>query len=221
QKGDAAAVPLYQRAVEIEPNFAMAYTGLSVAYRNLGEASLAAENAKTAYYLKDRVSERERFRITALYYAHVTGELEKANQTYAIWAQNYPHDSIPHTNLGNDYMWMGQWSRALQENQEALSIEPTIVDYSNVGENFAALDRLDEAHSTFEQAIAHKLEAGILRVWMYYVAFLRNDEAEMQRQLSWGEGKPGDEDQLLAAQADTEAYYGRLGKAHDLSRRAA
>jgi tetratricopeptide (TPR) repeat protein/predicted Ser/Thr protein kinase len=221
QKGDAEAVPLYQRAIEIEPNFAMAYTGLSVAYRNLGEATLAAENAKTAYYLKDRVSERERFRITALYYAHVTGELEKANQTYAMWAQNYPRDSIPHTNLGNDYMWMGQWTRALQENQEALSIEPTIVDYSNLGENYAALDRLDEARSTFDQATARKLEAGILRVWMYYVAFLRKDDAEMQRLLSWGAGKPGAEDQLLAAQADTEGYYGRLSKARDLSRRAA
>ncbi len=221
QKGDSEAIPLFQRAIEIEPNFAMAYTGLSVAYRNLGQANLAAENAKTAYYLRDRVSERERLRITALYYAHVTGEVERANQTYEMWAQNYPRDSIPHTNLGNDYMWLGQWARALKENQEALSLEPTVVDYSNLGENYAALDRLDDAQSTFEQAIAHKLDGGILRVWMYYLAFLHNDPAGMQRQLSWGTGKPGDEDQLLSAQADTEAYYGRITRARDLSRRAA
>lgn len=221
EKGDAEAITVFQRAIEIDPNFAIAYTGLSVAYRNLGEASLAAETAKTAYYLRERVSERERFRITALYYANVTGELEKANQTYDIWAQNYPRDLVPHANLGNDYMWLGQWNGALNENKEALSIEPTVVTYSNIGQNYAALDRLDEAQSIFSQATARKVETGILRVWMYYVAFLRNDAAEMERQFAWAAGKPVDEPQLLSAQSDTEAYFGRLSKARELSRHAA
>src|ERR1700730_7171893 len=103
EKGDAEAIPFFQRAIEIDPNFAMAYARLAVSYGNLGQPGLAGENLKKAYALRDRVSEREKFHITADYYAFATGELEKEAQTYGLWMQSYPRDVIPHINLGFNY----------------------------------------------------------------------------------------------------------------------
>jgi len=108
QKGDAAAIPLYKRAMELDPNFAAAYASLGVSYSNLGESGLGAENTQKAYELRRRVSEREKFRISALYYGFVTGELEKANQTYELWAQAYPRDAVPPTNLGGNYIYLSR-----------------------------------------------------------------------------------------------------------------
>src|SRR5213080_3602237 len=108
-KGDAVAIPFFRRAIEIDSNFAMAYARLGIAYGNLGQPSLAAENLKKAYALRDRVSEREKFHITADYYAFATGELEKEAQTYVLWMQSYPRDFIPHSNLGDNSKTLGQY----------------------------------------------------------------------------------------------------------------
>src|SRR5437899_3303169 len=221
ERGDAAAVPFLRRAIELDPNFAMAYARLAVSYGNLGQPGLAAENLKKAYALRDRVSEREKFHITADYYAFATGELEKEAQTYELWIQSYPRDFIPHINLGSNSTALGQYDKAVAETQEGLRLEPnTLASYANLGQNLLALNRLDDAKATFEQALARKLDGGYLRVWMYYLAFLRADSAQMEQQVSWGAGKPGAEDPLLSAQSDTEAYFGRLAKARDFSRRA-
>jgi eukaryotic-like serine/threonine-protein kinase len=118
-KGDAEALPFLRRAIELDPNFAMAYARLAVAYGNLGQPSLAAENLKKAYALRDRVSEREKFHITADYYAFATGELEKEAQTYVLWMQSYPRDFIPHANLGDNSKALGQYDKAVAETQEA------------------------------------------------------------------------------------------------------
>ncbi len=99
-KGDAEAIPFMKRALELDPNFAMAYAGIAVEYSNLGRPSLAEENAKKAYALRDRVSERERYRISAFYFQHVTGEVEKATEAYELWAKSYPRDMVPPGNLG-------------------------------------------------------------------------------------------------------------------------
>ena len=93
-KGDAEAIPFMKRAVELDPNFAMAYVGLGVEYANLGQASLAASYAKRAYDLRDRVSDREKYRISAFYFQYVTGEVEKATQAYELWAKTYPRDLV-------------------------------------------------------------------------------------------------------------------------------
>jgi len=221
EKGDAAAVPFLRRAIELDPNFAMAYARLAVSYGNLGQPGLAAENLKKAYALRDRVSEREKFHITADYYAFATGELEKEAQTYELWIQSYPRDFIPHINLGSNSTALGQYDKAVAETQEGLRLEPnTLASYSNLGQNLLALNRPNDAKATFEEALARKLDGGGLRLWIYYLAFLRGDSAQMEQQVSWGAGKPGAEDPLLSAQSDTEAYYGRLAKARDFSRRA-
>ncbi len=221
-KGDAEAVPFLRRAIELDPNFAMAYARLAVAYGNLGQPSLAAETLKKAYALRDRVSEREKFHITADYYAFATGELEKEAQTYVLWMQSYPRDFIPHANLGSNFSALGQYEKAVVETQEALRLAPNnLYEYTNLGLNLLALNRLDDAKAAFDQARARKLEGWTLRLFTYYLAFLQGDSAQMEQQLSWGAGKPGAEDPLLSAQSDTDAYYGRLTKARDFSRRAA
>ena len=221
EKGDAVAVAFFKRAIELDQNFAMGYARLAVSYGNLGQPGLAAENLKKAYQLRDRVSEREKFHITADYYAFATGELEKEAQTYELWIQSYPRDFIPHINLGSNSTALGQYEKAVAETEQAGRLEPnSVVVLANLGQNFLALNRLDDAKATFEQALARKLDGGGLRVWIYYLAFLRGDSTQMEQQLAWGAGKPGAEDPLLSAQSDTEAYYGRLSKARDFSRRA-
>jgi len=213
-------MPFLKRAIELDPNFPMAYAGLSGRYGNLGQPSLALEYATKAYGLRDRVTEREKLRISANYF-HATGEIEKESQTYELWIANYPRDCVPHLNLGANYSSMGQYEKALGENQESLRIAPDdVTGYVNLGATYLVLNRLDEAKATFDQALAGKLDDGILRLYMYYLAFLRSDSTQMEQQVAWSAGKPGDEDSLLSAQSDTEAYYGRLTKARDFSRRA-
>src|ERR1019366_4708805 len=220
EEGDAPSIPFFKRAIEIDPNFPTAYAELAVSYGNLGQPSLALEYATKAYQLRDRVTEREKLRISAVYF-RATGELDKETQTYELWRANYPRNAVPHANLGVNYIGMGQYDKALAEVQEALRLASDSVNsYLNLGITYLCLNRLDEAKVTFDQAFAHKPDSGSLRQSMYYLAFLRGDAAQMEQQVAWAAGKPGDEDALLSMQSDTEAYYGRLNKAQDFSRRA-
>ncbi len=221
QRGDSEAVPFLRRAIELDPNFAMAYARLAVAYGNLGQPSLAAENLKKAYGLRERVSEREKFHITADYYAFATGELEKEAQTYVLWMQSYPRDAIPHTNLGDNSKTLGQYDKAVTETQEALRLDPdNLYEHTNLAMDLIALDHFDEARGVLDKARAKKLEGWTLHLFSYYLAFLQNDTSLMEREVAWGAGKPGAEDPLLSAQSDTEAYFGRLARARDFTRRA-
>jgi len=220
-KGDAAAIPFMKRALELDPNFAAAYAGLAVNYINLGQASLAAENIKKAYALRDRVSEHEKYRIASMYYDVGTGDEEQAIQVYELWAKSYPQDFIPHGNLGAIYSELGQFEKAAAETQEAIRLEPNAVaGYGNLASENLALNRPDDAAKMLQQAQERKLEGESLHRLMYGLAFLGHDTAGMERQVAWAAGKPGDEDLLLSLQSDTEAYYGRLAKARDFSRRA-
>src|ERR1700730_1849291 len=220
EKGDAEAIPFFKRSIEIDPNFCMAYARVGIAYANLGQPSLALQNLEKAYRLRDRVSAREKLHITADY-AYATGELEKEAQTYLLWIQSYPRDAIPHINLGANATALGQYEKAVAENQEGVRLEPNnVAGVSNLGQDYLALNRVDDAKATFDQGQTRKLDGGGLRQWMYYLAFLRGDLAQMQQQVAWSAGKPGAEDPLLSAQSDTDAYYGRLTKARAFSRRA-
>jgi serine/threonine protein kinase/Flp pilus assembly protein TadD len=220
-KGDAAAIPFFKRALELDPNFAVAYATLGLSYGNLGQASLSAENIKKAYALRDRVSEHEKYRISALYYQNVTGELEQATQVYELWAKSYPQDWVPLGDLGYIYCQLGQYEKAVTETREQLRIESnTVVGFGNLAQTYLALNRPDDATKALEDAQEHKLEGDFLHQEIYYLAFYKGDTAEMERQVTWAAGKPGDEDLLLSFQSDTEAYYGRLAKARDFSRRA-
>jgi serine/threonine protein kinase/tetratricopeptide (TPR) repeat protein len=221
EKGDPEAAPFFKRAIELDPNFALAYVSLGISYSNLGEATLAAENIKKAYELRDHVSEREKLRISHAYFGNATGELEKANQVLQLWAQSYPRDATARGNLGNAYMSLGQWDKALVECNETMRLDPDVITtYGNLGLIYLALDRLDDAKATMDQARARKLDGEWLHEVAYELAFLRNDPVEMERHISWSIGRPGDEDLILSVHSDTEAYYGRLSKARDYSRRA-
>ncbi len=220
-QGDAEAVPFLRRAIELDPNFAMAYARLGVSYANLGQPSLAAENLKKAYDLREHVSERERFHITADYYRNATGEMEKEAQTYELWIQSYPRDPTPYINLGANYATFGEYQKSLEVTQEGQKLDPNSVNTSgNLVEDLLALNRMDEAKAIVDQTLARGIDGGYLRQVMYYSDFLHGDTARMEQELTWAAGKPGDEDPLLSAQSDTDAYYGRLTKARDFSRRA-
>ncbi len=216
------SIPFFKRAVELDPNFARAFASLGRAYANQGQASPALENIKKAYELRERASEREKLYIASQYYLEVTGEIEKANQQYQQWLESYPRDYLPYANLAYDYTVTGQYEKGTELGREAIRLRPdSPLLYGNLGELYIALNRLDEAKSVFEDALAHKLEDANLRQGIYVLGFEQNDAAVMQQQMTWATGKSGVEDSFLSMQADTEAYFGRLDKSRELARKAA
>jgi class 3 adenylate cyclase/tetratricopeptide (TPR) repeat protein len=217
---NAAAVPLFQRAIRLDPNFAMAYAALGTCYYNLGETSLASENTKKAYELRERVSERERFHIEAHYYNFVNGDLEKTRQAYELWAQTYPRDDVAPGNLGIIYLYLGQYDKAIAEAREALRLDVSGTSYANLVNSYLVENRQQEARALIAEAEAKKLDSPYMHFNLNLLAFLQNDAAGMAQQATWAMGKPGVEDLLLNNQADTAAYSGRLGKAREFSRRA-
>jgi eukaryotic-like serine/threonine-protein kinase len=219
-KGNAEAIPFYKRAIELDPNFAVAYASLGVVYNNLGQASLAGENLKKAYELRDRVSEREKYRITSTYYETATGEIEKATQVFEMWAKSYPQDAVPPGNLGVIYAILGQYDKAEPELVAALRLEQTAVGYADLVELYLTIGQTEKAEATIQEARKNNFESDLLHLFMYQIAFLKGNREEMARQLAWASGKPGIEDALLSFQSDTEGYHGQLAQARDYCRRA-
>ena len=220
-EGEKSAIPYFKRAIELDPDFALAYAVLGTAYANLRESDLAKENYQKAYDLRSRVSVREQFAISAYYYTEVTGELDKANQTYELYAKAYPRNWVPPNNLGGNYSALGRWDEALAEAREAVRIDPgSGIALGELMEYECRLGLFEEAKATYQQAVSRILDYSDLHYYRYSVAFLEGDTAEMQRQWEWAAGKPGREDVLLSTQSDTEAYSGHLTKARELSRRA-
>ena len=220
-EGEAAALPFYKRAAELDPKFALAYAAMAYTYLNLNETGRAAENARKAYELRDKVSERERFVIEVAYYEGVTGDLEKVAQTLEVWKQTYPTDYLPYGDLGVTYTALGILEGALEEAREAQRREPNIVNtYLNLGLDYASLNRLDEAEVVYKEAEERKLGSEFLLQYRYQLAFLKGDAAKMAQLATVAVGKPGEEDLLLASQADTEGWYGKLKDAQELTRRA-
>jgi serine/threonine protein kinase/tetratricopeptide (TPR) repeat protein len=220
-QGSSAAIPFFNRAAELDPNFAAAYVALGISYSNSREPGLASQNLQKAYDLRDKVSERESFRISGTYYLLATGELEKAIQTYEMWAKTYPRNGEPYGNLGVDYSYLGQYEKAVAASLEDLRLNPgSAAAFINLVGLYAALNRLEDAKTTYKEAVEHKVANPILYGNRYGVAFLEGDDSEMKRQVALASGKPG-EDILLSFASDTEAFYGRLNGARELSRRAA
>ena len=220
-KGDTAALPYYKQAVELDPSFAMAYRYMASAYTNLNEVGRAAENARKAFELRGKVSERERLFIEGHYYLSVTGELEKSAHTWELRQQAYPRDPVPYTNLAYVYSNFGDYEKGLVEAREAFLLEPNKSgSYSNLGQVYLNLNRLDDAEAVYKQAEERKLEGEWILANRYQLAFLKGDSSQMANLLSTAMGKPGVEDILLASQADTEGWYGKLHSADQLTRRA-
>jgi serine/threonine protein kinase/tetratricopeptide (TPR) repeat protein len=217
----AAAVPLFQHAIQLDPNLAMAYASLGTTYHNLGEKELASENTRRAYELRAKVSEREKFYIESHYYHFVTGDLEKAKQVYGLWLQTYPREAVPPTNLGVVQQSLGQYEKSLEDFRQAIRLAPNdVVNYGNLVTALVNLNRVKEAKAAATEAAAKKLDSPDLRVALYQLAFLQSDEVAMSEQVQWAAERPGDDSVLLYYQADTAAYYGQLNKARELSRQA-
>jgi eukaryotic-like serine/threonine-protein kinase len=221
EKGNTAALPFLQRAVELDPNFAIAYRSLGAVYGNLNEPARMEVNLRKAYELREKVSERERFYIEANYYWNATGELEKAIPAYELWRQTYPRDYALYVHLGVIYSTLGNLEKALEEARESVRLEPNAENnYQNVCDFYLSLNRLEEAEQVLKRADERKFESEQLLHLRYQLGFLTGDRSKMAQAVSAAAGKAGMEDLLLATQADTEAWYGRLKNARALTQRA-
>jgi tetratricopeptide (TPR) repeat protein len=217
-----SARPLFQRAISMDPNFAMAYASLGDLYSSTGETTLGAENIRKAFELREQVSERERFYVESNYYHNVTGDLEKERLVDELWGQTYPRDYAPPDNLSFIYQRLGQYDKALAKSREALRLNPTsALSYASLFYSLLPVNRLEEARAIADEAETKKLDSTALRFGLYDLTFLQNDAAGMAQQVAWAANKPVVEDAMRANEADTAAYSGRLGVARGFSRRAA
>jgi serine/threonine protein kinase/tetratricopeptide (TPR) repeat protein len=222
KRGDRDSLPIFQKAVELDPNFAVAYGALATIYYNLGNSELARQNAAKAYELRGRVTETEREAIEARYYAYVTGELEKAVQVYALAVQNYPGSAGAFNHLANEEGELGRYEQSVENYRKAMLLDPARAStYSNLATALLALNRIDEASAVLAEAGKRQLQTDALLQAAYWVAFLRDDKTEMERLIQHAPDVPGAQATLLSEQSDTEAYHGRFEKARELSRAAA
>jgi eukaryotic-like serine/threonine-protein kinase len=222
EKGNnSGAVPFFQRAIQLDPKFALAYATLGTSYFNLAEPSLAAEATRKAYDLRDRVSEWEKFYIESHYYQYATADLEKAVTVYEIWAQTYPRDIVPVNNVGGIYLNLGRYDKSLAEMRERFRLAPENgVSYFLLANAYLLLNHIGEAQATAKKALAKNLDSPYLRYKLYQMAFLQNDAAGMAQQVAWSSSKLGIEDVLLGYEAETTAYFGQVRKAREFSRQA-
>jgi serine/threonine protein kinase/tetratricopeptide (TPR) repeat protein len=218
----AAGVPLFQRAIEIDPKFAMAYASLGFTYGLLGQPALSAENNKKAYELRDRASDREKFFIAATYETQVTGDLEKALKTCELWVQTYPREKSPYGILGAFvYPTLGRYEKGADIAKQLIELDPNFaIGYLQAAFNSQFAGRLEEAEKVLQQAQERKLEIPELLLQRYDLAFLKGDKAWMDREAALGEKEPGAEDMIAVRQAFVGAYASQLNKAKSLAQRA-
>ncbi len=217
----SAAISLFQRAINLDPNFAMAYARMGTSYSVVNDNVRAAEGIGKAYELRNRVSERERLYIASHYEHFVTGNLEAARKTYELSLQTYPRDT-PLGNLGAIYSELGNYEQALAAYQHAMRVDPESGDtYGNLINGYLQLNRLDEAKATARQAQSRSIDSPEIHLHLYWVDFLQHDAAGMDREVAGLMSKAGYEDQMLNSESDTALYQGNLAKARLLTRRAA
>jgi DNA-binding winged helix-turn-helix (wHTH) protein/tetratricopeptide (TPR) repeat protein len=219
EKGQVEAMPFYRRAIELDPDFAAAYADLGAAYATLGERARSIQYFDKAFRLRNRATEPEKYGIEVLYYSAVTGEIEKGIEVGQLSAQSYPRDSWCHGMLGYDYALLGQLEKSQAETLESIRLDPGDID-GNVIQGYAFLNQLGQAKAAYLDVVKRRPDAADAHEMMYGVAFLEHDTKEMERQVNWAADKPDAADFLLSYQSDTEAFYGHLEKARELSRRA-
>src|SRR6266496_1798283 len=214
------AIPLFERAVELDPNFALAYSKLAVTHYNIFGASSAAEFATKAFGLRERASEYEKFYISNRYYDLATGELDKSIDVLELWERSYPRDVNARINLAFAYAVTGQAEKVIPEAREAMRLNANAVQpYNLLGWALAVLGQLDEAKAIYQEALTKKLDAPQIHVNLYGLSFIQGDQAVMQQQIDWSAGKPF-EGVILYKEADTLAFSGQLRKSQELFRRA-
>jgi serine/threonine protein kinase/predicted Zn-dependent protease len=219
--GEAQAIPFFRQAIELDPNFAMAYAYLGVMYGILGEQTQSLENLRKAYELRNRVTQAEKFFISSSYFLVGTGELENSIQLSEIWAQAYPRDPTPHLTSGGSYSLLGQYEKAIAETRKCLDIEPDhAICSTNLTQLYALVNRMDEAKSVLQEALRRNPDFAGLHAYSYGLASVQGETAEMEKQANWAADKPGWGDVLLSYQSDRAAYSGHLQMARDFSQRA-
>src|ERR1700684_472762 len=217
-----AAIPLFERAVSLDPNFAMAYLRLAQSYQPLSENDRCAENARKAYALRERVSESEKLGISSFYELVVTGNLEAARTSFQAWAQTHPRDEDPQVYLWFTYTAMGDYPKANGAALQALKLNPgSGNNYVNLAYTYQWIDQLDQAKATVLESRAHGIDSPGIPQLLYVVIFLQHDAAGMQKQVADSTGKPGVDDQILLLQSETAAYNGEFAKSRELTRGAA
>ena len=220
EKGPAAALPYLQRAIELDPNFALGYRAVGHHYASLGELARASEYYAKAFQLREHASEWEKLSITASYYQNVTGELDKAAQTYQEEIESYPRRFEAYALLGLVFDQEGQYEKAVEIKRGALRLRPDWVGgYLGITNYALASQRFNEARQSIHEAQARKLDNFQFHNALYALAFLGADSAAMAEQQRWFAGIP-EENFGLALASDTEAYAGHLGKARELTKRA-
>jgi serine/threonine protein kinase/tetratricopeptide (TPR) repeat protein len=221
EQGAAAALPHDQRAIELDPNFALGYRSVGNDYSDLIEPERASEYFTKAFELREHASERERVAINADYYDKVTGELDKAEKAYREWIESYPRDFSAHGNLAIVYSEQGQHEKAADEYRESLRLlGDNVATYADLVNSMLALQRFEEARQIIHHAQAEKLDDPLLHNALYTLAFLHADSPAMTEEQQWFAGQPEIEHAWLSLASDTEAYEGHLGEAHKLSKRA-
>jgi serine/threonine protein kinase/tetratricopeptide (TPR) repeat protein len=221
EKGPAAALPYHQRAIELDPNFAMGYEVVGGDYSSLGELGRASDYFTKAFQLREHASEREKLAIAAQYYQYVTGELDKAAQTYQEEIESYPRYFAAHANLGIVYGAQGQYEKAVEVTKQAVRLAPERVGvYGGLANHTLALQRFDETRQAIHDGQGQKLDHFILHNALYALAFLGADSAAIAEEQQWFAGKPDYESFGLALASDTEAYAGHLRKARELTKRS-
>jgi len=204
------ALPLYQRAVELDPNFAMAYARLGTVYNNLGQSELSEKNREKAFELRDRASEHEKLYIMSHYYVD-SGQLEKGITALDLYKQTYPRDSVPYNNLAVVYNQMGQYENALDNARQAVQLDPDSASgYSNVGFAYAGLNRLDEAKATFDQALRHKAGAAVVHSALANIAWLQGDKNATERELDAMKNDPQSDYLVSGFRSATAASAGQI-----------
>ncbi|MFI5095042.1 MAG: protein kinase [Candidatus Acidiferrales bacterium] len=221
EKGAAIALPYFQRAIEIDPNFAMGYNALGTTYFNLSQTARSSDYYTKAFQLREHASEKERLEITSNYYQTVTGELDKAAQTLQEMVESFPRESAAYNNLGDVFIFQGQYEKGAEMLRQALRLEPEWVGgYESLANCALALQRFDEARQTIHEAQTRKMDDVGFHLELHALAFLGGDSAGMAEQQKWFSDKPDYENFGLALASDTEAYGGHLAKARELTKRA-
>jgi eukaryotic-like serine/threonine-protein kinase len=218
-----AGVPLFRRAIEIDPKFAVAHAALGFTYGLLGQPALSAESNRRAYDLRDRASDREKFFIAATYEAQVTGDLEKAMQTCEQWVQAYPRERQPHGILGAFvYPTFGKYEKGIEVARRLVDFDPEFaVGYLQLAFNTQFAGRVEEAEKVLQRSAAHKLEIPEIAVQRYDIAFLKGDQAGMDREVTLSQAPSAPDDLVLDRRGFVLAYSGRLKEAKSAVQRAA
>jgi tetratricopeptide (TPR) repeat protein len=217
RQGEAPSLAFFRKAIEQDPDFALAHARLSTVLNNLGEIQPSIDEIRKAYGMKDRVSEPERLYIIARYNGTIENSVAKTIDTYQVWIQTYPNDYVPHSNLAIAYQEQGEYAKAVEEFQTAIRLAPDEpLPYTTLANSYLSLGKLDEAHKTLDTAIARGMDSSVLRAQLYVIACLKKDDAEMARQLEAARKFP-DSFQALRAQTAVALYRGRLAQARELA----